>query len=49
MMKFNYIDDSVKIDFPVSNDMKYLMEKCEHEDLHGNYGTYEPYAEMLCT
>lgn len=46
-MKYNYIDDTVKIDFSVSNDLKYLMDKCEYEDLYGNYGTYEPCAEML--
>ncbi len=43
----NYINDDVKIDFPVSEDIRILMEKCERFDAEDNYGAYNSYANAL--
>lgn len=43
----NYINDSVKIDFPVTKDIQYLMEECEKADREDNYPIYENYVNVL--
>lgn len=44
---YHYIDDTVKIDFHVSRDIKYLMDKSEKADLEDDYGAYENLVNCL--
>ena len=44
---YHYIDDTVKIDFHVSKDIKYLMDISEKADLEDNYGAYENFVNCL--
>lgn len=43
----NYIDDTIKIDFPVPKIVKFMMDECEKYDREDDYGLYEPYASHL--
>ena len=43
----NYINDEVKIDFPVSGNLKYLMDECEKYDKEDDYGMYSNMAIFL--
>lgn len=38
--KFNYINNSIKIDFELSRTMKDLIERAEEADLKDDYGLY---------
>ncbi len=38
--KYNYIDDSVKIDFDLSKTMQNLIDRAEEADLIEDYGLY---------
>lgn len=44
---FHFINDEIKIDFPVPKDVKYLMDVCEQKDLEDNYAAYEPHVNAL--
>ena len=44
---FNYIDDSVKIDFDVPKDILKLMKECEEFDKEDRYACYMNYVEFL--
>lgn len=44
--KFHWINDEVKIDFPVSTTIKNLMVDAERLDLEENFG-YFNYAEAI--
>ena len=43
----NFINDEVKIDFPVSRAIRILMEECEQFDREDNYPAYEAHANVL--
>jgi len=43
----NYINDKIKIDFPVPYDIQDMMEQCEKHDKDDNYGAYEAKASFL--
>ena len=43
----NFIDDEVKVDFPVPKIVKTIMDKCEEYDREDDYGSYEPYTSHL--
>lgn len=44
---YHYINDDVKIDFKISNDIQYMMDLCEQEDIADNYPVYCNYVEFL--
>lgn len=44
--KFHWIDDTIKIDFPVPKAMQILMNECEQLDLDEDYA-YFNYIETL--
>lgn len=43
----NFINEDVICDFPMSKDMKWLIEQCEKFDREDDYGAYENYASSL--
>lgn len=44
---YHCIDDSVKIDFPVSSTMQDLIDKAEEADLNDDYGLYMNLADAI--
>lgn len=46
-MKYNYINDEIKIDFPVTRDIRLAMEECERLDQDDNIGGYCAYVEFF--
>ena len=46
-VSYNFINDNIKLDFPVSKAIQNLIDKCEKADAEDNYGIYMNYAEML--
>lgn len=47
MKTFNWVNDNIKIDFPISNGMKNTMEEAEQFDLDNNMGEYAAIADFL--
>lgn len=47
MKEFNWVNDKIKIDFPISNLMKNTMEEAEQLDLEKNIGEYSSIADSL--
>lgn len=47
MSKFRWVNDDVKIDFPVSKLMKNTMEEAEQYDLEKNTSEYNAVSEMI--
>ncbi len=45
--KYHCIDDSVKIDFPLSPTMQNLIDRAEEADLHDDYGLYMNLADAI--
>lgn len=43
----NYIDDTIKIDFPVNKPLQYAMQQCEIDDQEDNYGKYMNDVDFL--
>ena len=43
----NYINDDIKIDFPVDSALANMMQVCEQDDRDGNYGKYVNDIEYL--
>lgn len=47
--KYNYINGGIKIDFPLSQAMKNLIEVAEQGDRDDDYGLYMNYADAIDT
>ncbi|MCM1308400.1 MAG: hypothetical protein NC223_07375 [Butyrivibrio sp.] len=47
MKKFNWVNDKVKIDFPISKTMKNTMDEAEQLDLEHNEAEYSAVADCL--
>ena len=43
----NFINDDIKIDFPVNKSIQYMIDKCEQNDKDDNYGAYMSNAIFL--
>ncbi len=47
MLKYNYINNDVKIDFELSHTMKDLVDKAEKADILEDYGLYMNLADAI--
>ena len=47
MLKYNYINNDVKIDFELSHTMKDLVDKAEKVDILEDYGLYMNLADAI--
>lgn len=47
MKVFNWVNDNIKIDFPISRGMKNTMEEAEQLDLDNNKEEYSAVADFL--
>ena len=47
MSKFRWVNDEIKIDFPVSKAMKNTMEEAEQYDLENNISEYNAVQDMI--
>ena len=47
MLKHNYINNDVKIDFELSHTMKDLVDKAEKADILEDYGLYMNLADAI--
>ena len=47
MLKYNYINNDVKIDFELSHTMKVLVDKAEKADILEDYGLYMNLADAI--
>ena len=43
----NFINDDIKIDFPVNVTIKHMMDKCEQNDKDDDYALYMNNADFL--
>ena len=44
---YHYINDDVKIDFKLSQDLQYMMDMCEQDDMEDNYPLYNAHTEYF--
>ncbi len=47
MLKYNYINNDVKIDFELSHTMQDLVDKAEKADILEDYGLYMNLADAI--
>ena len=47
MLKYNYINNDVKIEFELSHTMKDLVDKAEKADILEDYGLYMNLADAI--
>ena len=47
MLKYNYINNDVKLDFELSHTMKDLVDKAEKADILDDYGLYMNLADAI--
>ena len=47
MSKFRWVNDEIKIDFPVSKALKNTMEEAEQYDLENNISEYNAVQDMI--
>ncbi|MBQ8120706.1 MAG: hypothetical protein IJ172_08025 [Ruminococcus sp.] len=47
MSRFRWVNDKIKIDFPVSKGLKNLMEEAEQYDLENNISEYNAVQDMI--